>query len=79
MNRGLKENDELPPESSVATLTEIKCSVHSMSVKLYSSKTDMIVYKLVAEADMQFICSASLKDDKPVRLNISFSSLALFS
>ncbi|KAK3033803.1 hypothetical protein RJ639_034374 [Escallonia herrerae] len=77
--RSIKENSALPPESLNIIFTEIRCSVHTMSIEFYSSRRESISSTLVSKVEMRFTCSASLRDDKPVCLDMSFSSLALFS
>lgn len=79
MKRSLKENNELPAESSSVNLTEIRCSVHSISIKLYTSRSESTTSKLVAKAQMQVLCYSSLRIDEPHCLDISFSSVSLFS
>ncbi|XP_076908384.1 uncharacterized protein LOC143565241 [Bidens hawaiensis] len=74
----LKEN-HVPVESSTVTFTEIRSSIQSMSVNLYSRQTKSVSHELIAKIDMKFTCSVSLKDDKPRCLNMSFSYLQLKS
>ncbi|KVH90901.1 hypothetical protein Ccrd_007067 [Cynara cardunculus var. scolymus] len=74
-----KENGLLPIESSSVAFTEIKCSVQSMSVKLYSQQIELVGYELIAKAHMKFTCALSLKNGNPLRLDMSFISLTLSS
>lgn len=58
----------VPIESSSVTFTEIRCSVQSMSLKLPS-----------VQSDMKFTCAVSLKNEKPLSLDMSCSCLTLSS
>lgn len=60
-------------------LTEIKCSFNSVLVKLYSSKHELAASILVFEAETQFLCYASLRNDEPHYLDIAVSAISLFS
>ncbi|KAI3688356.1 hypothetical protein L1987_82068 [Smallanthus sonchifolius] len=77
--RNLKEIHVLSVESSTVTFTEIRFCIQSMSVYLYSQQTESVSHERIAKIDMKFICSVSLKNDKPHCLNLSFSSLKLKS
>ncbi|CAH1424589.1 unnamed protein product [Lactuca virosa] len=76
-----KENHVLPVpiESSSVSFTEIRCSVQSMSVELYSDKIQSDATKHIAKTDMKFSCSVSLRNDKPLSLDISFTCVTLSS
>ncbi|CAK9182445.1 unnamed protein product [Ilex paraguariensis] len=77
--KSLKENSSYLLEAAGMTFTETKFCVNSMSLKFFRSGEELNASEPVAIANMQFICSASLKDDKPMHWDISFSSLALLS
>lgn len=50
-----------------------------MSVNHYSQQIELVDHELIAKADMQFTFSVSLKNDKPLCLDMSFTSLKLKS
>ncbi|GJX76947.1 hypothetical protein Tco_0323758 [Tanacetum coccineum] len=77
--RSLKENHVLPVESPSVTFTEIRCFIQSMSLDLYSQQTELDFRKLIARADMKFMCDVPLKNDQLVCLYMSFTSLTLSS
>ncbi|KAG9141648.1 hypothetical protein Leryth_015341 [Lithospermum erythrorhizon] len=66
-------------QRTTPTVTEIRSCVRSMSVRLHQPVKDSITSEVSAHADMQFFLSADLVNDEPQLLDISFSSLALFS
>ncbi|KAL7589773.1 hypothetical protein Lser_V15G35826 [Lactuca serriola] len=76
-----KENHvlQVPIESSSVSFTEIRCSVESMSVELYSDKIQSNANEHIAKTDMKFTCSVSLKNEKPLSLDVSFTCLTLSS
>ncbi|KAL8217291.1 hypothetical protein R6Q57_024128 [Mikania cordata] len=77
--RNLKENHVVLVESSTVTFTEIRFSIQSMSVNLYSQQTEPVSHDHIAKIDLKFTCMISLKNDKLFCLNISFSSLTFKS
>lgn len=79
LKSSFKGNGVLPIESSSVAFTEIRCSVQSMSVKLYSQQIELVGYELIAKAHMKFTCAVSLKNGNPLRLDMSFISLTLSS
>ncbi|XP_048230004.1 uncharacterized protein LOC8267449 isoform X1 [Ricinus communis] len=79
LKRSLKESGGVPTVASGMVFTEARCCANSLSVILYQSKRDSIMEKPIAKADMQLICSASLINETPVELDLSFSSLAIHS
>ncbi|CAH1430213.1 unnamed protein product [Lactuca virosa] len=70
-----KENHvlQVPIESLSVSFTEIRCSVESMSVELYSDKIQSNANEHIAKTDMKFTCSVSLKNEKPLSLDVSFT------
>ncbi|KAM3303588.1 putative protein isoform X1 [Capsicum chacoense] len=76
---GKGEQDDSPPQGSPENFMTIRASVRSMSIKLRQQKGESIASDLVGEANMQFLCSASLKNDELLRLKISFSYLQIYS
>ncbi|KAL3502378.1 hypothetical protein ACH5RR_036827, partial [Cinchona calisaya] len=77
--RRMEEDKVLSPEVSAVTSTEIRLCVRSMSIKLHCLKGESTVYELLAEIEMQFMCSASFMDENPCSVNISLSYVTLFS
>nr|XP_043636090.1 uncharacterized protein LOC122607220 [Erigeron canadensis] len=77
--RSSKENHVLPIESSTVSLIEVRCSIQAMSVNLYSQQIESLCKELVAKADMIFTCAVSIRNDKPLFLDMSFTSLTLSS
>ncbi|KAL2484980.1 Protein of unknown function (DUF1162) [Abeliophyllum distichum] len=75
----LLENASLQPEASTVTFTEMRFCMKSLSIRLHHMKRESTSSEVVAEAEMQFTCTASLMNEKPLCFYISFSSLALFS
>lgn len=73
------ENRASQPEASTVTLIETKCCVNALSISFYHSRSDVVSMELVARADMQFLLSASFKNEIPIFLDVSFQSLSLFS
>ncbi|XP_059667459.1 uncharacterized protein LOC132312914 [Cornus florida] len=79
LKRSMKEIGTLLPEDSTVTYTETSFCFNSLSINLYRSRRESLSSELVAKANMQLTCSASWRNEIPLRLDISFSSLALFS
>lgn len=77
LKRCLKETSAVSHVGSSMIFTEVKCSVNSLSIKLHRCGKDSM--ELVAKADMQFSCSASLKNDTLSSFGLTFSSLELSS
>ncbi|XP_058197048.1 uncharacterized protein LOC131313017 isoform X3 [Rhododendron vialii] len=77
--RSVMENRASQPEASTVTLIETKCCVNALSISFYHSRSDVVSLELVARADMQFLLSASFKNEIPIFLDVSFHSLTLFS
>ncbi|KAE9461490.1 hypothetical protein C3L33_06604, partial [Rhododendron williamsianum] len=77
--RSIMENRASQPEASTVTLIETKCCVNALSISFYHSRSDVVSMELVARADMQFLLSASFKNEIPIFLDVSFQSLSLFS
>ncbi|KAI8535314.1 hypothetical protein RHMOL_Rhmol10G0164400 [Rhododendron molle] len=77
--RSVMENRASQPEASTVTLIETKCCVNALSISFYHSRSDVVSMELVARADMQFLLSASFKNEIPIFLDVSFHSLTLFS
>ncbi|KAJ8450353.1 hypothetical protein Cgig2_004810 [Carnegiea gigantea] len=64
---------------SSSVLTEIRCCVDSLSVKLISSKGGSNFQNILAKIDSCFMLSATVKDDILLNLDVHFSSLLLSS
>ncbi|XP_059429987.1 uncharacterized protein LOC132163636 isoform X3 [Corylus avellana] len=77
LKRCLKEISAVSHVGSSMIFTEVRCYVNSLSIKLHSCGKDSM--ELVAKADMQFSCSASLKNDTLSSFGLTFSSLELSS
>ncbi|KAE8077724.1 hypothetical protein FH972_016258 [Carpinus fangiana] len=77
LKRRLKEISAVSHVGSSMIFTEVRCYVNSLSVKLHRCGKDSM--DLVAKADMQFSCSASLKNDTLSSFGLTFSSLELSS
>ncbi|KAK4437331.1 Vacuolar protein sorting-associated protein 13 [Sesamum alatum] len=75
----MAEYTALPSKTSNATFSEMRFCVNSLSLRLHRMKRDSTCSELIADAEMQFLCSLSMKNGTPQSFNISFSSLALFS
>ncbi|KAL3830664.1 hypothetical protein ACJIZ3_019466 [Penstemon smallii] len=75
----MMEEATVLPETSNVTFNVMKFCVKSLSLRLHRCKRDSTYFELVAEADMHFVCSLLLKNGNLQSLDISFSSLALFS
>ncbi|KAL0302480.1 UNVERIFIED_CONTAM: hypothetical protein Scaly_3030200 [Sesamum calycinum] len=75
----MEEYTALPPKTSNATFNEMRFCVSSLSLRLHRMKGDSTCSELIADAEMHFLCSLSLKNGRPQSFDISFSSLALFS
>lgn len=79
LRRFLKENGEVSAVASTDTFTELRFCTNSLLINLNHSRKDLTSLEQIAKADMQFICSASLRNDIPLNLDFRFSSLALYS
>ncbi|KAF5748859.1 putative vacuolar protein sorting-associated protein 13B-like isoform X3 [Tripterygium wilfordii] len=79
LKRCPSEYDAAPSLALGIFLTEVRCSVDHLSIKLHSLRDDLVLLKPVAEANMQFRCSASLMNELPISMDFSFSALALYS
>lgn len=77
--KSVKETGASQPEPSTVTFIETKCCVNALSISFYHSRSDVVSLELVARADMQFLLSASFKNEIPSFLDVSFRSLTLFS
>ncbi|THG06620.1 hypothetical protein TEA_005243 [Camellia sinensis var. sinensis] len=77
--KSIKESGAFEPEASTVAVTETRCCVNSLSINFYRPRSDLVSLELLARADMQFICSGSIKNEKSLFLDVSFHSLALFS
>ncbi|KAL7197985.1 hypothetical protein ACSBR2_020498 [Camellia fascicularis] len=77
--KSIKESGAFEPEASTVAVTETRCCVNSLSINFYRPRSDLVSLELIARADMQFICSGSIKNEKSLFLDASFHSLALFS
>ena len=77
LKRCLKEISAVSHVGSSMIFTEVRCYVNSLSIKLHRCGKDSM--ELVAKADMQFSCSASLKNDTLSSFGLTFSSLELSS
>ncbi|XVF82463.1 hypothetical protein PTKIN_Ptkin16aG0050400 [Pterospermum kingtungense] len=72
-----KENRAVSLVDSSMTFTEVRCNVESLLIQLNRLGIDLL--EPVAKAEMNFICSGSLINGTPIKLDLSFSSLALCS
>lgn len=77
--RSLRESRAVPSKASNMMFTEARCFVNSLSIKFCCLKDPSISFEPVAKADMQFVFSASLRNEIPLRWDICFSSLSLYS
>ncbi|XP_031091593.1 uncharacterized protein LOC115996484 isoform X5 [Ipomoea triloba] len=75
----LVEDNASPPESSAANLMILRACIKSMSLRLCRTKGDSVAADVIAEANSQFTCTASFRNDELQCLKISFSTLSLFS
>jgi hypothetical protein len=75
--RCLKEISAVPSFGASVIFTEVRCYVNSLEIKLHRCGKDS--KELVAKAEVQFSCSASLKNDTLLSLGVTFSSLELYS
>lgn len=73
-----KYNTSLPVVPSTL-LAEVVLFIDSLSAKFHHSTKDSILSEPVARAEMQFKCSASLRNETTEFLNFSFSSMVLYS
>ncbi|VFQ83984.1 unnamed protein product [Cuscuta campestris] len=79
LERQLREDNASPPASSSENLMIVNACVKSMSLRLHHTKGDSVSSDIIAEANLQFTCSASFRNDELLCLKISFSALSLFS
>ncbi|XP_073129939.1 intermembrane lipid transfer protein VPS13 isoform X2 [Henckelia pumila] len=79
MKKQLHETATSFSEASSPILNEMRFCVRSLSMRLHQSKKVLPYSELMAEAEMEFVCSISLENGRLYFLDISFSSLALFS
>ncbi|VFQ74897.1 unnamed protein product [Cuscuta campestris] len=77
--RRLREDNASPPASSSENLMIVSACVKSMSLRLHHTKGDSVTSDIIAEANLQFTCSALFRNDELLCLKISFSALSLFS
>ncbi|KAG2700491.1 hypothetical protein I3760_06G000100 [Carya illinoinensis] len=77
LKRCLKQISAVSPVGSSMIFTEVRCYVNSLLIKLHHCENDSL--ELIAKADMQFSCSASLKNGALSSLGLAFSSLELRS
>lgn len=77
--RSLRESRAVPSKASNMMFTEARCFVNSLSIKFCCLKDPSISFEPVVKADMQFVFSASLRNEIPLRWDICFSSLSLYS
>ncbi|KAM1717129.1 hypothetical protein COP2_025269 [Malus domestica] len=77
LKRCLEQNNAVTPVVSSITFSEVKCYCKSLSIQLNGCRRDL--KEPIAKAEMQFMCSASLRDDILLSVVLSFSSLALYS
>lgn len=75
LKKSLKEIGAVLPVGSSLIFTEVRCTVDSLTIKLHRCGEDSP--ELLAKVDMQFSCSASLKNDALLSLGVTFSSLKL--
>ena len=79
LKRCFKENIAASTIASSIALTEVKCHINSLLIKLYHFRRDSSELIANAKADMQFTFSAVLKNDCLSSLHLIFSSLELLS
>ncbi|KAJ4705608.1 putative Vacuolar protein sorting-associated protein [Melia azedarach] len=79
LKRCLRENGSISTVALDTIFTEVKCGVDSLVIKLQYLRRDSGLLKAVAKVNFQFECSASLINEKLIRLDVNFSSLALYS
>lgn len=77
--RSLRESRAASSNALNMTSTEIRCFVNSLSIKFCCLKGPSITSEPVAKADLQFVLSASLGNEIPIKCDISLSSLLLYS
>ncbi|BFG24048.1 hypothetical protein CerSpe_103220 [Prunus speciosa] len=77
LKRTLEQNNAVSPVVSSITFTEVRCYCDSLSMQLNHFGKDL--KEPIAKAEMQFMCSASLRNDDLLNVVLSFSSLALYS
>lgn len=77
LKRTLEQNDAVSPVVSSITFTEVRCYCDSLSMQLNRFGKDL--KEPIAKAEMQFMCSASLRNDDLLSVVLSFSSLGLYS
>ncbi|XP_021627253.1 uncharacterized protein LOC110625875 isoform X2 [Manihot esculenta] len=79
LKRSLKENAAVPTVASATVFTEARFCADSLSISLYQSREDSFLSQPIAKTDMQFMCSLSLINETPIDLDMTFSSLSLYS
>ncbi|ONI15169.1 hypothetical protein PRUPE_3G028500 [Prunus persica] len=77
LKRTLEQNNAVSPVISSITFTEVRCYCDSLSMQL--NRFGKGLKEPIAKAEMQFMCSASLRNDDLLSVVLSFSSLALYS
>lgn len=77
--KSMKNDIMLSPEDGTVAAAEIRLSVKSTCVRLHCSNRESAVSELIAQVEMQFVCSASFVNDKPSHLDVSLTYIALFS
>ncbi|XP_051121162.1 uncharacterized protein LOC127244726 [Andrographis paniculata] len=75
----MMECTPLVPITSNMTLTDMRFCVMSLCIRFHQLKKDSNCSELMAEAEMHFVCSLSLINDRLSSLEVSFYSLSLFS
>ncbi|OVA10906.1 Vacuolar protein sorting-associated protein 13 domain [Macleaya cordata] len=80
LKRSFKEGTLVLPDASSVTLTEAKCCVDLLTIKLSRSRGRHSNFsELVAKADIQLKCSALFRNEIPLCLDVDISSLSLYS
>ncbi|ESR43047.1 hypothetical protein CICLE_v100108862mg, partial [Citrus x clementina] len=79
LKRCRRENGAVSVVASDTIFIDLRFCVDSLMIKLHRLRRDSGSLKPVAKLNMQFICSASLIDEKLQSLDLNFSSLALSS
>lgn len=79
LKRWHKENVAALSDIPVITSTEVKCCFSSISIDFCRFRKDSIALEPVAMLDMQFLCYAQLRNEIPSCLELSFTSLVLYS
>nr|XP_027100369.1 uncharacterized protein LOC113719357 isoform X2 [Coffea arabica] len=79
LKRQMEDDTVALLEDSAVTSTDIRLCMRSLSIRLCSPKSESTVSELVAEVEMQLMCSASIVEGKPYSVNVSLSYLTFFS